>query len=269
MKRLLFFIMLGVVASLIVWQQAEVPPAQAPVGPAFRPPRAPGPREHRKHRFAARPAPPVQDGRVQVGDIPVAIVPGTRVTEAEIEPPAPPVPPAAPTPVPAHVTAYRPESSKEHVSAFGTRSVLGRLSATEDRACDDARKQLEHVVSEWLVPEVPSSWQPPKSMLNAATLAIDVKPVEKELGTLYEATIQADLSPERRVQFIETYHRQLVSHRLTVLGGVLAFVLACLAALAGYIKADEATKGYYTNRLRVVSAAGVGAAGVLIYQLLS
>ncbi len=43
-------------------------------------------------------------------------------------------------------------------------------------------------------------------------------------------------------------------------------MLACLAAVSGYIRADEATKGYYTNWLRLASATGVGAAGVLIYQ---
>ena len=61
----------------------------------------------------------------------------------------------------------------------------------------------------------------------------------------------------------------MVPRRLAVLGGVLGFVLACLAALAGYIRADEATKGYYTHWLRLVAAAGVGASGVVIYRLLT
>ena len=62
---------------------------------------------------------------------------------------------------------------------------------------------------------------------------------------------------------------QLVHRRLVVLGGSLAFVLICLAAVSGYIRADEATKGYYTNRLRMLAAAGVGAAGVVIYQMVA
>jgi transposase len=49
----------------------------------------------------------------------------------------------------------------------------------------------------------------------------------------------------------------------------MGFVLTCLAAFAGYIRADEATRGYYTNWLRALAAAGVGASGVLIYQLLA
>jgi hypothetical protein len=45
--------------------------------------------------------------------------------------------------------------------------------------------------------------------------------------------------------------------------------LMCLASVSGYIRADEATKGYYTNRLRMLAAAGVGAGGVLIYQMVT
>ena len=53
------------------------------------------------------------------------------------------------------------------------------------------------------------------------------------------------------------------------IAGVLAFVLTCLAAVAGYIRADEATWGYYTNTLRVVAVGAVGATGALIYLALA
>ena len=51
--------------------------------------------------------------------------------------------------------------------------------------------------------------------------------------------------------------REVVARRLVTLGGSLGFVLVCLASLAGYIRADEATKGYYTHWLRAIAAAGV------------
>jgi hypothetical protein len=68
---------------------------------------------------------------------------------------------------------------------------------------------------------------------------------------------------------VKVYNQQLVRRRLFHLGGSLGFILICLAAVSGYIRADEATKGYYTNRLRMLAAAGVGAAGVVIYQMLA
>ncbi len=64
------------------------------------------------------------------------------------------------------------------------------------------------------------------------------------------------------------YRQDLATQRMQRLGGGLALALAALAVLSTYIKADEATKGYYTNRLRLVAAAGLGVAGVVAYRLL-
>ena len=72
-----------------------------------------------------------------------------------------------------------------------------------------------------------------------------------------------------RGAIIAAHQREVDARRLATLGGSLGFVLACLASLAGYIRADEATKGYYTHWLRAIAAAGAGASGVVIYQLLT
>ena len=96
-----------------------------------------------------------------------------------------------------------------------------------------------------------------------------VRPIVKDYGTVYEAELRVDVSPERKARLVAVYQRQLVHQRLVLLGGTLAFFLTCLAAVSGYIRADEATKGYYTNRLRLLAAAGVGASGVLIYQMVA
>ena len=91
---------------------------------------------------------------------------------------------------------------------------------------------------------------------------------EEKYGTVYLCGLRADFSAERQRAFYGTYESQLVGRRLGLLGGALAFLLACLAGVAGYIRADEATRGYYTNRLRLLAAAGVGASGVAIYKML-
>lgn len=204
----------------------------------------------------------VADERAPAEGLPVPIYPGTRVTEAEIRPPQPPRPPRPPAP---------PVKLSRQRAAVGIQAVEveGRISATEPRAEADARVQLLRQVREWLAPEVPASWRPPARMIDRLVVAKHVRPVVKPYGTLYVATFEADLSPPQRQQIVGVYQRQLVARRLTVLGGALGFVLACLAAVAGYIRTDEATKGYYTGWLRAAAAAGVGAAGVLIYQVLT
>ena len=94
-----------------------------------------------------------------------------------------------------------------------------------------------------------------------------IKPVVKDYGILYEAELKFDASPQRRAKLVEVYNRELVERRLSLWAAPWRSSSICLAAVSGYIRTDEATKGYYTNRLRMLAAAGVGAAGVVIYQM--
>jgi len=218
---------------------------------------------------ALPPPPPLPSEREEAEGLPVPIVPGTRVSEAQAQPPVPPRPliavhrQAPPIPkAPAAVAVSGPVSSQAD-------TVTGLISATEERAKAEARRKLQDKVVNWLDPQVPASWSPPPQMLDAMVLETRIKPVVKDYGTLYEAELKFDASPQRRAQLVDVYNRELVERRLITLGGTLAFVLVCLGAVSGYIRTDEATKGYYTNRLRMLAAAGIGAAGVVIYQLVA
>jgi hypothetical protein len=147
------------------------------------------------------------------------------------------------------------------------RWVVGLLSVTEERARAEARTKLEQEVADWLEPHnVPRSWAPPARLIDGMIRESKVARVDKDYGTLYEVRLRPDFSPERLATLRKVYQDQVVRGRLVLLGSILAFVLTCLAALTGYIRTDEATKGYYTNRLRMLAAAGVGAAGVAIYH---
>src|SRR5262249_19324783 len=132
---------------------------------------------------------------------------------------------------------------------------------------------LRESVVQWLGPEVPRSWSPPVRLLEAMILNTRTEEIvresgfSKDLGPFYVAKLSADFSPQRKAAFVELYNHELVQYRLTRLGAALAFILICLAALSGYIRADEATKGYYTNRLRMLAAAGVGAGGAILYNM--
>ena len=149
------------------------------------------------------------------------------------------------------------------------REVAGRVSATEDRARDDARRELEARVAEWLEPQVPASWSPPADLVGRMIRETRVTPEEKDYGTVYTAALDADFGEARRAALVDAYRRDVARDRSLKLGALLGFLLICLAATTGYIRADEATKGYYTNRLRLASAAAVGAAGVILYRWLA
>jgi hypothetical protein len=150
------------------------------------------------------------------------------------------------------------------------RIVEGLISATKERAEREARSELEKQLAGWLEPlGVPRSWKPSPRQVDALILGTTIEPVEKPYGMLYVAKLRVDASPGRTAELAQTYRRQVVNRRMAALGGALVFVLICLGAVSGYIRADEATKGYYTNRLRMLAAAGVGAAGVAIYHMVA
>lgn len=277
MKRFFLGLIVGFLAVSALWDHSRanapvpVPPPAPPLPPppVYGPAVAHGPGVVVVQNDPNAGFPPVPDGRESVQDIPVPIVPGTRVTRAKVQPPKPPTTPRRPGRDAPSVADHGRRAPR---ADNGLRTITGRISADEERAREDVRKMVDQAIGEWLAPEVPSSWRPPASMRAALVQKTEVRPVEKEIEgerrTMFEAAQTVDFSPARRTALVEAYQRELVARRLAILAGVLAFVLSCLAALAGYIRADEATKGYYTNRLRLVSAAGVGAAGVLIYQLL-
>jgi hypothetical protein len=151
-------------------------------------------------------------------------------------------------------------------------TISSDRSASEERAVAEARQKLRAVVAKWLVPDVPSNWTPPERLVEALVLATDIEPIGKEYGEngfVYVANLSVDFSPTSRAAFVAAYTREVVKERIVTLGGGLAFALICLGALSSYIRADEATRGYYTNRLRMLAAAGVGAAGVIIYQMMA
>ncbi len=176
------------------------------------------------------------------------------------------------------------EDSK--IDNFGFRVVVGRVSASEERAKQDLRQNVELAVGDWLAADVPPSWKVPGAVLDRMVESSYMQEVTRNLiepeakttpeptridglFTLYRAGQKLNFSPSKRASIVGMYHRDLASQRMQRLGGGLALALVTLAVFSGYIKADEATKGYYTNRLRFAAAAGLGVAGTVIYRFLA
>jgi hypothetical protein len=192
------------------------------------------------------------------------------------------------------------EEAKARPDASGNRVLIGRVSVSEDRARQDLRKTLEREVSEWIAADVPPTWKVPAPLINRmvrgsyvqkvtrnlkptpgeaipapeaetgaeSSSSLDVPGLEN-LYTLYRAGQQVDFSPQRKARIIEAYRKDLATQRMQRMGAGLALALGLLAVMSGYIRADEATRGYYTNRLRLAAVAGLGVAGVAAYRFLS
>lgn len=143
--------------------------------------------------------------------------------------------------------------------------------ASVERLENDLTVQVKRAIVDWLAQDgVPASWTPPKGLVESMLVGKPaVEPVQWKDLQVFRASRQVDFSPSKKAELLEVFHRQQAGRRLAILGGGLVFVLSLLGAVAGYIRADEATRGYYTNPLRLVAAAGVLTAGAAVYGLLA
>ncbi len=90
--------------------------------------------------------------------------------------------------------------------AGGERVIKGRLSATKERAIADDRQAIEREVAEWLGPDVPRSWKPPKAMVDELIRTAHVEPIPRDLGIpvlsefrlVYQAGSVVDLAADHR-----------------------------------------------------------------------
>ena len=89
--------------------------------------------------------------------------------------------------------------------------------------------------------------------------------IEKDYGDVFLRTLILDESEAQIRRLVEAHEREVAGRRLVKLGGLLSFVLICLATMSAYIRADEATKGYYTRSLQAASLVAVGVAGSAVY----
>jgi hypothetical protein len=135
-----------------------------------------------------------------------------------------------------------------------------------EQARNDLDKKFGAQVTDWLSSAgVPALWHPPAELLRTlirSEPAVD-ESLHRDYAELHRAHMRIDLSPQRKHELVSAYRRHVAG---VWLGGGLLFTLVSLGVVVGYIRADEATKGYYTNRLRLTAAAGLGGAAVLLVQ---
>ena len=176
------------------------------------------------------------------------------------------------------------EEAAAHPDPVGVRVLVGRLSVSEDRARLDLHKMVNHEIADWLAADIPMTWTPPNRLVDEMVQGNHVQTVTRTIGprsgsaatetlanlddlhTFFRAGQKLDFSEGKKSRFIERYHRDVASDRMRKTGAILAVVLASLALFSAYVRTDEATKGYYTNRLRTVGMVGLGTAGAVAYH---
>jgi hypothetical protein len=148
--------------------------------------------------------------------------------------------------------------------------VKGFPMATPERATADAWRAANEALARPLARHgISESWRAPVDLVRQMVREGDLVHEDRGYGDLYTRTLVIELSDMNLDRLVQAHERELAGRRLLKLGGLLGFVLACLATLVGYIRADEATRGYYTRSLRAASLVAVGASGAALYYWLA
>jgi hypothetical protein len=149
--------------------------------------------------------------------------------------------------------------------------VVDGWGETESEARQDALEKAQRKVVSYLHSlDPPVEWEPSLSYINKhlAKISKPLPPDPKlDLGPFQRWQMKVELTPADRSD-IQMQHREYCSQqRMLWLAKILGGLVACFAAVAGYVHLDDRTKGYYTNWLRLAAFGFVAAVGAGLWYL--
>ena len=136
-------------------------------------------------------------------------------------------------------------------------------------ALDRAREEVEDYLARQ---SPPVHWKPSRDWVDknlVKTRHPEPKDHDEEplLGQGYDVTLKVEVGPKQYREILENDREQRVQQRALLLARILAGVVALLVAVVGYLRLDEATKGYYTLWLRLGALGLVGGVAAALLLL--
>jgi hypothetical protein len=158
-------------------------------------------------------------------------------------------------------------SSTSAEISFWTKPSYGR---TEEIARQLALEAAQRELTGQLVKKIPSlRWTP--SLEYTDERVKEVLPTEDKPEVaglqMHGVKLLVELSGDdyREIEHLDQNMRR--DQRQVFLARIIATIVTICAAVAGYLRLDEATKGYYTNLLRLGSLAVIGTVGAGVWLL--
>jgi hypothetical protein len=184
--------------------------------------------------------------------------------------PRPPRPPKPVQPPPAQVTPAQPVAEETPFPVWNVKEAGQTLDDAEEMA---QKKALEEIQTYLAQPPRSLRWQPDLPWVKDQQQPLLTHKAVEE-GTLpssglpvHWVSYDVQLTPQAYRKAIENDRQLTMQDRQFLLGKILAGLVAVFTAFAGYYRLEEATKGYYTNLLRLGALGLVGAVGAGIYLL--
>jgi len=184
-------------------------------------------------------------------------------------------------PILVHNAAYAEKGSKQQAPEIKPHKgeVEGKARTDKQEAIDSALESAANEIAAFLREQKPALiWKPDAAYVRERLLQdtpqrqdwtqeqldkhtilvkttefnVDGKPFTYQVRVSYIVDSQ-ELAHMRQLDqpYRDTLQREAVQHRQIWLGKILLGVVALLTAISGYIRLEDATKGYYTGWLRL------------------
>jgi hypothetical protein len=135
-------------------------------------------------------------------------------------------------------------------------------------ALDSAREEVEDYLARQ---SPPVHWKPSRDWVDKNLVKTRHQEVKNHdeplLGDGYDVTLKLEVGPKQYREILENDRQERVQQRELLLARVLAGLVALLVAVVGYLRLDEATKGYYTLWLRLGALGLVGGVAAALLLL--
>jgi hypothetical protein len=160
------------------------------------------------------------------------------------------------------------ETSSSSVEiSFWTKPSYGR---SEEIARQLALEAAQRELTGQLAKKIPSlRWTPSIDYIDERVKEVlpTEDPPEVAGLQMHGVSLLVELSGDdyREIEHLDQHMRR--DQRQVFLGRIVATIVTICAAVAGYLRLDEATKGYYTNLLRLGSLAVIGTVGAGVWLL--
>jgi hypothetical protein len=174
-------------------------------------------------------------------------------------------------PVPAPAMAAAPDGPPRKPQSRFTLTVEG-WGETEKDAEHDALKKAQNEIRAYLVEQNhPLQWRPSLEYIHDHLVKQSPPLPDKDFGepvnTLHGICLRIEISPKDWQEMLRQDRLMRADARMMLLAKLLVGVVAFLGAVAGYLRLEEMTKGYYTAWLRLAAIGFVTAVAAGIWLI--
>jgi hypothetical protein len=127
-----------------------------------------------------------------------------------------------------------------------------------------AEEHALELAADWLAEQGNLGWTPSPEYLRQEGVVQFGEPAEQniqDIGPTKVVKMDLEVSPAQAAKLYSKARHERMGQRHVLLGRVLAGLLAVVVVAGGYLRLEEATRGYYTTLLRVAALAVLAAVG--------